>query len=224
MCGRFTQTSSSSEIAKAFDLADVPPLEPQYNIAPTQQVATILRSDPEREREFRWLRWGLIPNWAKDRSIGNKLINARAETVAQKPSFKSAFCHSRCLIIASGFYEWQQQENRKQPYYIQKKDRSPFAFAGLYSTWKSQEGETLYTCTIITTEANELMKPIHKRMPVILEFTDYDLWLDPTVQQPELLQSFLQPYNSDKLKAYPVTPLVNQPRNNTPECLKSIES
>ncbi|GAB4244988.1 MAG: SOS response-associated peptidase [Stanieria sp.] len=224
MCGRFTQTNSSSEIAKAFNLADVPPLEPQYNITPTQQVATILRSDPKSEREFRWLRWGLIPYWAKDRNIGNKLINARAETVTQKPSFRSAFRHCRCLIMASGFYEWQQEENRKQPFYIQKKDRLPFGFAGLYSTWQPQAGETISTCTIITTEANEIMEQIHKRMPVILETDDYDLWLDPTRQQPELLQSLLQPYNSDKLQVYPVSTLVNNPRNNTPECLKLIES
>jgi putative SOS response-associated peptidase YedK len=222
MCGRFTQTSSSSDIAKAFDLAYIPQLEPRYNIAPTQEVATILRSEPKSDRKFKWLRWGLIPHWAKEPSIGNKLINARAETIAQKPSFRSAFRHSRCLIIVDGFYEWQQQEKHKQPFYIQKKDRLPFAFAGLYSTWQPQDGEIIPTCTIITTEANEVMIPIHKRMPVILESTDYDLWLDPTVQEPELLQPILQPYNSDKLKAYPVSTLVNNPRNDTPECLKSI--
>jgi putative SOS response-associated peptidase YedK len=220
MCGRFTQTNSSSDIAKAFNLADVPQLEPRYNIAPTQQVATILGSDPESDREFRWLRWGLIPHWAKDSKMGAKLINARAETVAQKPSFRSAFRHSRCLIIASGFYEWQQQENRKQPFCIQQIDGLPFAFAGLWSTWQSQDGETISTCTIITTEANEIMIPIHKRMPVILKSTDYDLWLAPTVQQPELLQSLLKPYDSDKLKAYPVSNLVNNPRHDSPECLK----
>jgi putative SOS response-associated peptidase YedK len=224
MCGRFTQTSSSSDIAKAFALAYIPQLEPRYNIAPTQQVATILRSDPKSDLEFKWLRWGLIPHWAKEQSIGNKLINARAETVAQKPSFRSAFRHSRCLIIADGFYEWQQQEKHKQPFYIQKKDRRPFAFAGLWSTWQPQDGEIISTCTIITTEANEIMIPIHKRMPVILESTNYDLWLDSTVQEPELLQPILQPYNSDKLKAYPVSTLVNNPRNDTPECLKQIDN
>lgn len=224
MCGRFTQISSSADMAKAFDLAHVPHLEPRYNIAPTQQVATILRSNSKSEREFKWLRWGLIPHARKERSIGNKLINARGETVAQKPSFRSAFRRSRCLIIASGFYEWQRAENRKQPFYIQQIDRLPFALAGLWSNWQSPEVETISTCTIITTEANEIMIPIHKRMPVILESTDYDLWLDPTVQQPELLQPLLQPYNSDKLKAYPISTLVNNPRNDSPECLKLIES
>lgn len=224
MCGRFTQTHSNTEVAKAFNLAHVPPLEPRYNIAPTQKVAGILRSNSESEREFKWLRWGLIPHWAKEQSIGNKLINARAETVAQKPSFRSAFRRSRCLIIASGFYEWQRAENRKQPFYIQQIDNLPFALAGLWSTWQSPDGETISSCTIITTEANEIMQPIHKRMPVILKSTDYDLWLDPTVQKLELLQPILHPYNLDKLKAYPVSTLVNNPRHNSLECLKLIES
>ena len=223
MCGRFTQISSSAEITKVFDLAHVPHLEPRYNIAPTQKVAVILRSNPENEREFKWLRWGLIPHWAKEKSIGNKLINARGETVAQKPSFRSAFRRSRCLIIASGFYEWQQQENGKQPFYIQQIDNLPFALAGLWSTWQSPDGETIDTCTIITTEANEIMQPIHKRMPVILKSDDYGKWLEPTVQQPELLQTLLQPYADDKLKAYPVSTLVNNPRNDSPDCISSIE-
>lgn len=220
MCGRFTSYHSSSEIARAFDLTNVPELKPRYNIAPTQQVAGILRSDPESKREFKWLRWGLIPHWAKDKSIGNKLINARAETVAQKPSFRSAFRHSRCLIIASGFYEWQRQEKGKQPFLIQQTDNLPFVFAGLWSTWQSPEDETINTCTIITTEANEIMQPIHQRMPVILKSDDYEKWLDPTIQQPELLQSLLQPYDSDKLKTYPVSTLVNNPRNDSPECIR----
>lgn len=223
MCGRFTSYHSNSEIAKAFDLADVPRLEPRYNIAPTHAVATILHSDSQSDREFKWLRWGLIPHWAKEQKIGNKLINARVETVAQKPSFRSAFRHSRCLIIASGFYEWQRAEHQKQPFYIQHIDGLPFALAGLWSTWQSPELETIDTCTIITTKANEIMQPIHQRMPVILKSDDYEKWLDPTIQQPELLQSLLQPYDSNKLKAYPVSTLVNNPRNDTPECINSIE-
>ena len=223
MCGRFTSYHSNSEIAKAFVLADVPHLEPRYNIAPTNTVATILRSNSQNDREFKWLRWGLIPHWAKEQKIGNKLINARAETVAQKPSFRSAFRRSRCLIIASGFYEWQRAENKKQPFYIQQIDCLPFALAGLWSTWQSSEVETIDTCTIITTKANEIMQPIHKRMPVILKSDDYEKWLDPTIQQPELLQPLLQPYDSNKLKAYPVSTLVNNPRNDSPECISSIE-
>ncbi len=224
MCGRFTSYHSSSEIAKAFNLTDVPQLKPRYNIAPTQEVATIIRSDASGEREFKWLRWGLIPHWAKEKSIGNKLINARAETIAQKPSFRSAFKHSRCLIIASGFYEWASQEKGKQPFLIQQIDNLPFALAGLWSTWESEEVETIDSCTIITTEANEIMIPIHQRMPVILKSNDYDLWLDSTVKQPELLQALLQPFDSERLKVYPVSTLVNNPRNNSPDCIRSIES
>lgn len=224
MCGRFTQTFSSSEIAKAFNLANLPELKPRYNIAPTQEVAAIVRSEASSEREFKWLRWGLIPSWAKDSKMGAKLINARAESVAQKPSFRSAFRYSRCLIIADGFYEWQQQENRKQPFYIQQIDGLPFALAGLWSTWQPKNGETISTCTIITTKANEIVQPIHERMPVILKSTDYEKWLAPTVQQPELLQPLLQPYSSDKLKVAPVSTKVNNSRNDSPECVKLIES
>jgi putative SOS response-associated peptidase YedK len=221
MCGRFTQTFSSSEIESAFNLANVSSLEPKYNIAPTQQVATILQTD--RSRTFKMLRWGLIPSWAKEPKMGAKLINARAETVAEKPSFRSAFQRRRCLILASGFYEWQQLEDRKQPFYIQQKDSQPFAFAGLWSTWQPIDGETMNTCTIITTEANELMQPIHERMPVILESENYDLWLDPTVQKPEFLQTLLKPLETDLLKTYPVSTKVNNPRNDGSECLESIE-
>ncbi len=224
MCGRFTSYYSSSEIAKAFNLTNVPELEPRYNIAPTQQVGTILRSNSQSERKFKWLRWGLIPHWAKDKSICNKLINSRAETIAQKPSFRTAFRHSSCLIIASGFYEWQKQESGKQPFLIQQIDSLPLAFAGLWSTWQSPEDETIDTCTIITTEANEIMQPIHQRMPVILKSDDYEQWLDPTIQQPELLQPLLQPYSSDKLKTYPVSTLVNNPRNDNPKCISFIKN
>jgi putative SOS response-associated peptidase YedK len=233
MCGRFTQTSSSSEIAKAFNLDSIPAIEPKYNIAPTQQVATILRPNQKSDcarrsgkanRHFQMLRWGLIPSWAKEKSIGAKLINARAETVAEKPSFKNAFRHSRCLIIADGFYEWKRLENGKQPFYIQQTDCLPFAFAGLWSTWQSPDGEAISTCAIITTEANEIMMPIHDRMPVILNSTDYDLWLDPTIQKPELLKPFLRAIDSNKLKAYPVSTKVNSPRHDSPECLESIEN
>lgn len=220
MCGRFTQTHSSFDIAKAFDLTNVPQLEPRYNIAPTQQVATVIRPNPQKGREFRWLRWGLIPHWAKEPSIGNKLINARGETVTQKPSFKTAFRHSRCLIITDGFYEWQKQKTGKQPFRIQQKDGSPFAFAGLYSTWQSSDEETIATCTIITTEANELMQPIHHRMPVIVNSNDYDLWLNPTVEKPELLQPLLHSCDSNQLEAYPVSSVVNNPRNDILECIK----
>ncbi|MGK7873213.1 MAG: SOS response-associated peptidase [Xenococcaceae cyanobacterium] len=218
MCGRFTQASSVPSISQTFNLADVPLQQPRYNVAPTQQVMTILRLSPDSEREVKMLRWGLIPSWAKDIKIGAKLINARAETVAEKPSFRSAFRHRRCLIVADGFYEWQRQDGKKQPFYFQMKDKRPFAFAGLWERWQVYSDEVIESCTILTTEANEIMRPIHHRMPVILEAKDYDLWLDIQVNQRELLQPLLTPY-SESMSAYPVSTKVNNVRNESPELI-----
>jgi putative SOS response-associated peptidase YedK len=167
------------------------------------------------------LRWGLIPSWAKDPAMGAKLINARAETVAEKPSFRSAFRHRRCLVVADGFYEWQKQEGKKQPFYFRLQDGQPFAFAGLWESWKDPNGEVVDSCTILTTEANQLMQPIHDRMPVILASQDYDLWLDPTVQS-EQLQNLLQPFPSEAMVSYPVSTKVNKPTNDTPELVNSL--
>ena len=216
MCGRFRQTSSAETIARAFNLTNVPPQKPQYNIAPTQTIATVVSSSPEGKREFRELRWGLIPSWAKEQKIGAKLINARAETVAEKPSFRSAFRKRRCLIIANGFYEWQNQKGEKQPFCIQRKDEQIFAFAGLWERWQAPEGKSVESCTIITTEANEIMAPIHKRMPVILNSQDYHLWLDRKITAKEQLQPLLVPYDSKVMKVYPVSKKVNNPRNSFP--------
>ena len=215
MCGRFIQTSSAETIARAFHLTNVSPQKPKYNIAPTQAIATVV-SSPEGQREFRELRWGLIPSWAKEKKIGAKLINARAETVAEKPSFRSAFRKRRCLIIANGFYEWQNQKGEKQPFCIQRKDEQIFAFAGLWEGWQAPEGKSIESCTIITTEANEIMAPIHKRMPVILNSQDYHLWLDQKVTAKEKLQPLLVPYDSEVMKVYPVSKKVNNPRNSFP--------
>ena len=180
MCGRFTLSQSAEAIASVFQLNQVPTLEPRYNIAPTQPVATVLQTSAH-ERQFQLLRWGLIPAWAKDATMGSRLINARAETVAEKPSFRSAFRHRRCLVIADGFYEWRRQDGKKQPFYFRMKNQQPFAFAGLWEHWQDPKGEAIDSCTILTTEANELLQQIHERMPVILNPKDYDLWLDPTV-------------------------------------------
>lgn len=222
MCGRYSQQQSAEIIAQAFQVDNVPPLEPRYNIAPTQSVATILQT--AENRQFKLLHWGLIPNWAKDKKISSRLINARAETVTEKPSFRSAFRRRRCLILADGFYEWQQQEaKQKQPFYFRMSDQSPFAFAGLWEHWKAQEtGETIESCTIITTEPNELMKSVHNRMPVILEPKNYDLWLDPEVKKPELLQPLLNPYPAEEMTAFAVSKAVNKPSNDTAECINSI--
>lgn len=224
MCGRFTLCQSAEEIAQAFQIPDVPPLEPRYNIAPTQPVATVLKTSENPDRQFRMLHWGLIPFWADDPKLGSKLINARAESVADKPAFRSAFRHRRCLIVADGFYEWQQQENGKQPFYLRLKDDRPFAFAGLWEHWEEDRGEAIDSCTILTTNANELTSRIHSRMPVILDPKDYDLWLDPSVSKSETLQPLLRPYDSEKMEAYPVSKTVNRPTNDRPECIEMVEA
>lgn len=221
MCGRFTLTQPEA-IASTFAIDNVLELEPRYNIAPAQLVSTVLQTAENNTRQLQLLRWGLVPSWAKDPAIGSKMINARSETVAEKPSFRSAFRNRRCLIIADGFYEWQRQERKKQPFYFRLQNHQPFAFAGLWEHWQSPDGEEIETCTILTTEANELMSSIHNRMPVILSPQDYDLWLDPTVKKPEQLQQLLNPYSSEAMTSYPVSTLVNKPTNNTPECVNSL--
>ncbi|MGB7440871.1 MAG: SOS response-associated peptidase [Coleofasciculaceae cyanobacterium] len=221
MCGRFSQSQPAEAIAKAFQV-EVPPLKARYNIAPTQTVGTILLTPEEQKREFKMLRWGLIPSWAKDEKIGVRLINARAETVAEKPSFRSAFRHRRCLVVADGFYEWQKLEGKKQkqPFYFQMRDKKPFAFAGLWEHWHNPNGEEINSCTILTTEANNLSRPIHERMPVILEEKNYDLWLDTEEKNTELLQPLLSPYPTEKMMAYPVSKAVNKASNEGAECIE----
>ena len=222
MCGRFTQTASPEIIAQQFDL-DAPPLfKPRYNIAPSQQVAAIRINPDAAKRECVLLRWGLIPSWAKDAKIGNQCINAKAETVAEKPSFRSAFKKRRCLVIADGFYEWRLQGKQKQPMWIGLKRKRPFAFAGLWEHWTPAEGAPIETCTIITTEPNALMQTIHNRMPVILTPHDYDLWLDPTMQHVETVKPLLRPFTADELVAYSVSTLVNNPRHDAPQCLEPV--
>lgn len=221
MCGRFSQTATPSEVTQQFSVTD--PLFPsRYNIAPAQSVAAIRINSDSTVRTLVMLRWGLIPSWAKDPKIGYQCINAKAETVAEKPSFRSAFKKRRCLVLATGFYEWQIQGRTKQPIWIGLRSKRPFAFAGLWEQWQPPEGAPLETCTIITTEPNDLMAPIHKRMPVILAPTSYDQWLDPTYQQIDPLKALLGSYPSEELTAYPVSTLVNNPRNDTPQCLEPV--
>jgi len=218
MCGRFTLSQSAEAIASTFQLSTVPELAPRYNIAPTQPIATILLEGDRRQ--FQMLRWGLIPSWAKDASMGAKLINARAETVAEKPAFRSAFRRRRCLVVADGFYEWQPQKGKKQPFYFRLQDGQPFAFAGLWETWQAPDGEKIDSCTLLTTAANSLLRSVHDRMPVILKPEDYNQWLDPQIQKPEQLQPLLQPYSSEAMVAYPVSTNVNNPSNDLPECIE----
>ena len=224
MCGRYTQSKSAEIIAKAFQIDNVSDIKPRYNIAPTQSVLTVLQPAASANRQSKMLHWGLIPSWAKDRKMGSKLINARAETVAEKPAFRSAFRKRRCLVVADGFYEWQPQENKKQkqPFYFRLSDGEPFALAGLWEHWQDATGEEIESCTVLTTEANDLMRPIHNRMPVILEAKNYDLWLDPEGTKPEVLQPLLHPYPPEEMTAYPVSTVVNKPVNDSAECINSI--
>ena len=222
MCGRYTQTATPDVIAEHFHLDEPPLLKPHYNIAPSQHVATIRLNPDAATRQCIMLRWGLSPSWAKDPKIGNQCINAKAETVAEKPSFRSAFKKQRCLVIADGFYEWQVQRTQKRPMWIGMKSKRPFAFAGLWEHWKLDAGDPIETCTIITTEPNALMQAIHHRMPVILTPHDYDLWLDPTMQQVETMKPLLCPFTSEELVAYPVSTLVNNPRHDAPQCLEPV--
>jgi putative SOS response-associated peptidase YedK len=221
MCGRFTQTHSAEDIAAAFGLTEIPQWQPRYNVAPTQVVPAIVATS-DRDRQFKPLRWGLIPSWAKDLSIGAKLINARAETLQEKPSFRDAFKRRRCLIVADGFYEWKKQAGKKQPFYFRLENGEPFAFAGLWDCWHSSEGDTLETCTIITTNANDLAATVHDRMPVILPPEHYNRWLDPNRQPTTDLQSLLRPYPTEAMTAYPVSGVVNSPAHDQPDCVEAI--
>lgn len=230
MCGRFTLTTSPDELQAAFDWLKMPPEMtdaqgggplPRYNIAPTQPVAVVPNDGFNRLDYFTW---GLVPSWAKDPNIGSRMINARAETLAEKPSFRNAFKRRRCLILADGFYEWQviPRQKSKQPMYITLEDHRPFAFGGLWEIWKSPDGSEIYSCTIITTEPNPLMATIHNRMPLILPPETYTQWLNPNEQRPEALKSLLEPYPASQMAAYPVSSLVNSPANDTPELVEPL--
>jgi putative SOS response-associated peptidase YedK len=223
MCGRYANYTSFKELAKYFGVPEITvPENPRYNIAPTQDVAAV-RMSPEGEgRELAMLRWGLIPHWAKDPAIGSKTFNARAETVAEKPSFREPFKRRRCLIPADGFYEWRRRGDRKQPHYFYMSDGEPFAFAGLWDSWRNQdgEGEQVESCTIITTTPNELLSSYHDRMPVILKEADYDLWLDADVSKPALLTPLLRPVPADLMSSHPVSLLVNGVRTDEPSCIE----
>ena len=220
MCGRFALFASGEELRERYPFVDPSLFEPRYNIAPTQAVAAV-RSTATGQELVR-LRWGLIPSWAADPAIGKKLLNARAETVAEKPSFRSAIKRRRCLIPASGFYEWQKTgARRKQPYFIRPRDGGLFAFAGLWEEWHDPRGEVVETCTILTTEANDLMRPLHDRMPVILDPTSDARWLDAGADAASL-HALLVPYHSEKMEAFPVNPWVSNPKHEGPRCLETL--
>ena len=222
MCGRFVLTAHPEMLMELFNLDEVPSLMPRYNIAPTQDVAVVRPKMEGEGRELAMLHWGLIPSWAKERKMASRMINARSETVAEKPAFRRAFRSRRCLIPADGFYEWQQKAYRKQPYYIHMEDRQPFALAGLWERWQSNGGQPIESCTIITTDASELLWPVHPRMPVVLPQETYDLWLNPKVQETERLLALLRPYPSKEMAMYPVSTLVNHAGNEDPRCIEPM--
>jgi putative SOS response-associated peptidase YedK len=217
MCGRFTLTVNPAEVQETFSPYTFPQkFAPRFNIAPTQPVLAIPNDDQNTADFFMW---GLIPMWAKDPAIGNKLINARGETLEEKPAFRGSLKYKRCLILADGFYEWKGADGKKvkTPFFIHMKDRKPFAFAGLWDSWNSPDGSLIKSCTIITTEPNELTGIIHNRMPVILHPRDYAKWLNPSPQTPDQLKPLIKPFPAELMDAYPVSTLVNAPTNDTPE-------
>lgn len=222
MCGRFTLFTSLKELTDRFGLDSFPVnLSPSYNIAPTQPVLTV-RSMPGSSRQVQadFMRWGLIPAWAKDASLGARMINARSETASVKPSFQSAFRKRRCLILADGFYEWKKTPAGKQPTRIQMKGGSPFAFAGLWESWNNPEGRTVHSCSILTMAANSFMKKIHDRMPLILQKDNESKWLDSSKNDPEEIKEMIEELPNDCFESWNVSKLVNTPTNNNPECIE----
>jgi putative SOS response-associated peptidase YedK len=223
MCGRYTLTIDAAVLADFFAIGEVPVLVPRYNIAPTQAVP-VVRIDAEGRRLWSEVRWGLIPFWAKDTRIGARMINARAETVADKPAFRTAFHRRRCLIPADGFIEWKKEAGGKQPHLIRFADGRPFAFAGIWEQWRPADGDALESCAIITTGANDLVAAVHDRMPVILPPDTHSRWLGPTASQESGLTELLVPHAGDEMEAVAVNPRVNSPANDDPECLQPMEN
>ena len=227
MCGRFTLRTPAKVIAEQFGLPLIEQsiaLIPRYNIAPTQQVFAVRRAKEDGQRQPALLRWGLIPSWAKDASIGNRMINARGETVDSKPSFRKAFRTRRCLIVADGYYEWQKTDKHKQPFFFHRSDDQPFAFAGLWESWssKAEEAQRIESCTIITTTPNDMSRAVHDRMPVILDAPNYDAWLDCEQKDVQCVLHLIRPASNDFLVADPVNTFVNKPTNDSPACIEPL--
>ena len=228
MCGRFTLASDAEALNQTFfDFGEPMDLHPRYNISPTQDVAVIANmstdaGESQETGQVEFFHWGLIPSWAKDPKIGNRMINARSETLSEKPSFRNAYKRRRCLILADGYYEWKQipGDRSKQPVYIRLKSQKPFALAGLWEVWQADGmDEPLRSCTIITCPPNAMLEEIHHRMPVILPQDAYAEWLAPNQQSAEILQPLLVPYLGEEMEAYPVSRFVNRPTNDSPECI-----
>jgi len=223
MCGRFTLFEPDHVLTREFGVSAIPSLSPRYNIAPSQPVAAVRASPGGTGRELALLRWGLVPSWSKDPAIGNRLVNARAETAREKPSFRDAFRRRRCLIPASGFYEWKREERGKRPYFVRRRDDRPFAFAGLWDRWASPDGGgVIETCAILTTGANAALAPIHDRMPVILPPWEYARWLDTALRDTDSLAPLLAPLPPEDILAYPVSPRVNAPTVDDEMCMAPL--
>ena len=220
MCGRYTLIADLGDLAQRFEFhgSDFS-YDPGYNIAPTESVLTVKNVEG---REAAFMKWGLIPFWAKDPKIGSRMINARAETVAEKPTFRNALKKRRCLVLADGYYEWQKTPVGKRPFRIVMRSGEPFAFAGIWETWKDLQGNVIPSCTIITTAANDFLAPIHNRMPVILPRESEELWLDPVTDDAAVLTGILTPYSHDGMDAYEVSTLVNYARNDGPEVIARV--
>ena len=221
MCGRFTLRTPKERVKREFHLQEEPPIEARFNIAPTQSILAVRQREDEREAVL--LKWGLIPSWAKDDSMSSRLINARSETVAEKPAFREAFKRRRCIIPADGFYEWKREGAGKHPFFFSLRDGRPFGFAGLWDRWKGQDGKVIESCTILTTEANEVLRPVHDRMPVILHPETYALWLERDVRAVASLKELLGPYPASEMTAYPVSAQVNSPRNQGEDLIARME-
>jgi putative SOS response-associated peptidase YedK len=219
MCGRYTLTTPVARLAERFRLDATPSLPFRYNVAPSQPVPAV-RAGPEGGRSLALLRWGLVPSWAADPSIGNRLVNARSETVAEKPAFRAAFRQRRCLLPADGFFEWRKEGRQKQPYWFRLRDAGPFAFAGLWEQWTAPDGARVESAAVLTTAANELVRPLHDRMPVILRPEDHDRWLAPGPGDAALLV----PYPAGEMTATPVSRWVNDARHEGPECVAAERS
>jgi len=223
MCGRFAYFGDGYQGNSSLDLPPPPAQFTSYNIAPSQNIL-VVRKDPESgHSEWAILRWGLVPFWSKTGKTKSVLINARAEGIEQKPSFRGPFKYRRCIVPASGFYEWRKSDGGKQPYFIRPRDAGYFAFAGIWDHWQGEGGEVIESCAIITTEANGVLRDIHERMPVIVGGDDVAAWLDTVTGRKEVL-GLLQPCPEETLEAYPVAPLVNSPRNNRPECVVRVKT
>jgi putative SOS response-associated peptidase YedK len=228
MCGRYRLSKTEKYLVEKFgvNLADDFRYVPRYNVAPTQEIPVIRQDKDSPRRMMSAMRWGLIPYWAKDVSIGSRMINARAESCVDKPAFSEALVKRRCLVPADGFYEWQRSGSRKhatkQPFLFTMKDDSVFAFAGIWERWKSQDGRIIESCSIFTTVPNEIARDVHDRMPVILKPEHYDLWLDPKFSVAEELAAMLRPYDTREMKKVPVSDRVNSPANDDPECATEV--